>query len=168
MNFLSSLALVLLTLVGYSSGRVLARYKNKIAPGVFDILIITILWVGALMTRLDLGRWLAILVWLMIGGITGFFVSVIIRDGQPTERSVLTGTSPLILAWEGWKNFAQVMGDFQSRVLLIWFYFGIVTPFGLIARFASDPLRLKKNTDNSSWQDFPVQKEKLDDSRKQY
>ena len=168
MNFISALALVLLALVGYSSGRVSARHKFEVAPGLLDIIIITILWAASLWTRNDLGKWWAILVWILIGFVTGFLFSLIIRDGQPTERPKLTATSPLHRAWEAWKNFAQVMGDFQGRVLLIWFYFVIVTPFGLITRFAADPLHLNKNTSDSFWQDFPLKKEQLEDARKQY
>ncbi len=168
MNFLSALALILFTLVGYSSGRILARFRYKVAPGVLDIIIITILWVGALLTRNDLGKWWAILVWLLLGCVAGFLISLILRDGKPTKRPELTASTPLRRAWEAWKNFSQVMGDFQGRVLLIWFYFVIVTPFGLIARFASDPLHLKRSTGNSFWQDFPTQKDQLDDARNQY
>lgn len=168
MNLLSALALLLITLLGYSSGRISARFEYKIAPGLLDILIITLLWVGAILTRDDLGRWWSILVWLLIGAVVGFLFSLIIRDGEPTQRPELTASTPLRRAWEAWKNFAQVMGDFQGRVLLIWFYFVIVTPFGLIARFASDPLHLKRSTGNSFWQDFPTQKDQLDDARKQY
>jgi hypothetical protein len=168
MDILSALASVLLTLVGYSSGRVLARFKYKVTPSVLDIIIITLLWVGVLWTRNDLGKWWAILIWLFIGGIAGFLFSLIVRDGQPTERPTVDATSLFRRVWEGWKNFAQVMGDFQGRVLLIWFYFVIVTPFGLIARFGVDPLHLKENTGNSFWKDFPVKNEQLEVARKQY
>jgi len=168
MNFLSALALILLTLVGYSSGRISARYKFKVIPGVLDIVIITFLWGGALWTRTSLGKGWAILIWFLVGGLIGFLLSILIKDGQATERPALLATSPLSRAWEAWKNFAQVMGDFQGRVLLIWFYFVVVTPFGLIARFTTDPLKLKQAAGNSFWQDFPVQTDQLDDARKQF
>jgi len=46
--------------------------------------------------------------------------------------------------WQAWKRISHKIGNFQSRVLLTVFYFIFVWPFGLAARFFSDPLRIKK------------------------
>ena len=52
--------------------------------------------------------------------------------------------------WERWKTIAQKIGTFQSRVLLIVFYFLILPPFGLGVRLFSDPLRLRRQH-HSQW-----------------
>ncbi len=46
-------------------------------------------------------------------------------------------------AWEGWKRFGKKVGDLQARVLLTFFYFVILAPFGLGVR-AADPLGLRR------------------------
>jgi hypothetical protein len=168
MNFLSALALILLTLVGYSSGRVLARYKYKVAPGLLDILLAAILWIGALWTRGGVGKGWAILIWLLIGGVVGMLVSILLRDGQAVQRPAPVSTRLLGRVWEAWKAFTQVMGDFQGRMLLIWFYFIIVTPFGLLVRLASDPLKLRVGRNSSFWQELPTPQTNIDEARKQF
>ncbi len=49
MEFVSGLALVLLTLVGYSSGAVLGARRKTPVPGLFDLLVVVILWAAALL-----------------------------------------------------------------------------------------------------------------------
>jgi hypothetical protein len=45
--------------------------------------------------------------------------------------------------WEGWKRIAKRIGDIQARVLLILFYFGVLSPFALAVSWGSDPLAIK-------------------------
>jgi hypothetical protein len=52
--------------------------------------------------------------------------------------------------WERWKVIARKIGDFQSRVMLLVFYFVILAPFGVAVRMLSDPLRLRRQ-DLSLW-----------------
>jgi hypothetical protein len=52
--------------------------------------------------------------------------------------------------WERWKSIAHKIGAFQSRVLLNFFYFLILAPFGLGVKLLSDPLRLKRQN-RSHW-----------------
>jgi hypothetical protein len=51
--------------------------------------------------------------------------------------------SALRRLWHTWKRVGQAIGDFIARVILVLFYFTIYLPFGLIVRFAWDPLRMK-------------------------
>ncbi len=48
--------------------------------------------------------------------------------------------------WEQWKRIARRIGDVQARVLLILFYFVILAPFGMVVRWATDPLAIKPGT----------------------
>jgi hypothetical protein len=47
-------------------------------------------------------------------------------------------------AWERFKVIAAIVGDVQGQVLATLFYFTVLVPFGLIARFTGDPLRLRR------------------------
>ena len=44
--------------------------------------------------------------------------------------------------WNGWKRVAHKIGDFQARLLLSVFYFGVLGPFALGMKLCSDPLRV--------------------------
>jgi hypothetical protein len=56
-------------------------------------------------------------------------------------------------AWAAWKALAHKIGNFQARVVLTIFYAVLVAPFGLAARWFSDPLRIKKLPEQ--WLDHP-------------
>lgn len=45
--------------------------------------------------------------------------------------------------WNEWKIAAKYIGDFQSRLLLSVFYFTLLAPFGLLARFFDNSLELR-------------------------
>ena len=47
------------------------------------------------------------------------------------------------LAWGRFNLIGSIIGDVQSRVLVMVFYFTILLPFGLGARLLTDPLGLK-------------------------
>ena len=54
--------------------------------------------------------------------------------------------------WEAWKDIARKIGTFQARVLLTILYGVLVLPFGLMVRWFSDPLRIKKRP--THWLDY--------------
>jgi hypothetical protein len=60
------------------------------------------------------------------------------------------------------------MGNFQSRILLILFYFAIVTPFGLLVRWTSDPLQVRHKGQPSLWTERPASDANLGDARRQF
>lgn len=49
------------------------------------------------------------------------------------------------LAWGRFNLIGSIIGDVQSRVLVMVFYFTILLPFGLGARLLTDPLGLKQS-----------------------
>lgn len=49
-------------------------------------------------------------------------------------------------AWESWKRVARAIGDFQARIILVFFYFVALGPFALVVRWTSDPLAIKSAT----------------------
>ena len=58
---------------------------------------------------------------------------------------------PLQKLWSGWQELAHYIADFQSRVILTFFYFTIALPFGLIGRFLVDPMGLRRGKTGSNW-----------------
>ena len=70
-------------------------------------------------------------------------------------------------AWTRWMKIAQVIGDFQSRVVLSLFYFVIVLPFGLVIRLFGDPLKIRKDR-GSSWTDFDARATTVEKAKRQF
>ena len=68
-------------------------------------------------------------------------------------------------AWQAWKRIAHKIGNFQARVLLTIFYGLVVLPFGLVTRWLSDPLRIKRPPDK--WIDHPDENYDLQWARRQ-
>jgi hypothetical protein len=54
-------------------------------------------------------------------------------------------------AWERFKIIGALVGDGNARAVSLLFYFTVSVPFALIARFFTDPLRIKTNA--SRWLD---------------
>lgn len=48
------------------------------------------------------------------------------------------------LAWDRWVTISKPIGDFNARLLMGFFYFTLLLPFGALSRLFSDRLRLKK------------------------
>lgn len=49
--------------------------------------------------------------------------------------------------WEWWKRVARKIGDFNARVILTLFYCILMTPFAIILKLFTDPLRIKAKTE---------------------
>ena len=175
MEALSYVVLILLTLAGYSggaSGR--AGRGADIKPTVADLGLVALIWAGALYSRisLDINRWLLIVAWVAVAALAGI-VSVWIRG---THRKVAIaseeeGKDPRGLiraAWIRWKNFSKRMGSFQSRVILSFFYFFLISPFALAVKAFSDPLRIKKSSASSHWVPKKEMTDDLEACRRQF
>ena len=74
----------------------------------------------------------------------------------------------LMRFWEGWKEIAEDIGDFQSRLLLTVFYFTVAVPFALLARFVIDPLGLARTPVSSGWRKRQTGDQSLASVRKQF
>jgi hypothetical protein len=155
MAFLSSLALVLLSMVGYSSGVMIAGRNKKITPSLIDIIVLLGLWTIALLTRgwID-NKWLGIGLWILIGiGVGSLFV-LLQRNSYPLEKTwekTSTESRGFKAFWAGWKAYGRRLGNFQSRILLALIYFPIVIPFGILVRLFQDPFLKKTRRSESNW-----------------
>ena len=156
MELISGLALVLLTLVGYSSGAVLGARGRMAVPGLLDLLVVVAMWAVALSTRHPLGKWGAIGVWLVIGLGVGALLARVRASRYPSAPlEGPTGEAPPSFPgrlWRGWKRFSRQMGNYQSRALMAFLYFTVVLPFGLVVTLLDDPLTIKQPPSRSNWQ----------------
>lgn len=171
MDFISKLALVLLTLVGYSMGAVLGSRDKAATPQPLDLGVIVILWVAALASRASLGKWTAIGFWLIASGLVSSGLASLRRNKMPARTRAATfiqKKASLKGFWEAWKGFAEEMGNYQSRVLLTFFYFVVVAPFGLMVRLFGDPLRTKFSDGPSFWVTRAPVGTELDEARRQF
>ncbi len=69
--------------------------------------------------------------------------------------------------WAWWLRTAEVIGNFQSRVVLSLFYFVLVLPFGLAVRLFADPLRIRGRR-QTAWTDFSDRAGTVEEGRKQF
>jgi hypothetical protein len=169
MELLSAIALVLLTLAGYTAGNVNMGKGRKMAPYLPDIIIVTGLWAGALMTRSMIGKWWALLVWLLIGAAVGALHMALRRGYLPPLKKRGAPEDPPKKGFMGaMRDFTAPMGEFQGRILMIFFYFILVTPFGLLARAFSDPLKLGRNREHTFWSPRADAADDIERVRRQY
>ncbi len=168
MNLLSVLALIMLVLVGYSAGvTAVARWK-AVPPAILDLLLVLVILAAAFVLRSALGHWLSVWVWLVAAGVIGGLVTAVRHAQTPRQVPLLPKyNNPFRHLWERWKLFAQDMGNYQGRLLMGFFYFIIVTPFGLGARLISDALHLRPPQTNSAWQEKEAMAHTLEESRQQ-
>lgn len=170
MNFFSGLALILLTLVGYSTGAVIGGRNKMAAPELLDLVVVVVLWALALASRPSLGRWAAIGVWLVGGGLVSFVLAAIRRGKMPVRKVPAPSGSgnQLQRVWGRWKGFAAEMGNYQGRMLLAFFYFVVVTPFGVLIRLLGDPLQTRRSASTSFWVSRSAPNTNLDEARRQF
>lgn len=182
MALLSAIALVLLTMVGYSSGVTLAGHGRHVLPSIWDLLLLGLTWWGAFQLRaaLDARLWGllgGLLLGLMVGAVATAVRLAISRDTPLIPESELPEHAreqrvdePASLPhrlWQRWNAFAARMGAVQGRLLMGFFYFIIVTPFGLVARLLSDPLQRKRPFASSGWSPKEPADRTLEQAREQ-
>ena len=171
MGFLGILALILLTLVGYSSGAIIAGRRKRDPLSLLDLGMAVLFLAMALGTRTVLGKGLAVPIWFVLSGLgSALLTEIRFRDGGAKKvtdpASIEKG--PLQRVWDRWKIFAIDMGNFQGRLLFASFYFLVVTPFGIGVRLFSDPLMVKKGRGVRGWLERSPGSHDLEAGREQF
>jgi hypothetical protein len=173
---LSYIVLVLLSLVGYSGGATGRAGKSPdLKPMVIDLVLVAFIWTAAFYSRLtyDFNKWLLILVWVGISVVVGI-VAVSFRRWPVKDQShegEAEELPPGIFKriWHRWTGFSKRMGSFQSRVMLSFFFFIIVSPAALIIKVLGDPLRIKKKEIlETYWLAKTPSSTELEDYRRQF
>lgn len=175
MNALSYIALVLLSLVGYSGGATgRAGKSTELKPKMIDLVLVLFIWTGAIYSRVtfDFNKWLLILIWLFLSivfGVISVSLSAFTNENRIGPKDVTeTWAMDLKKVWQSWSDFAKRMGGFQSRILLSLFFFGLISPFAIAAKLFSDPLRLKYRKRTSWWTSKEDIKPELEEYRRQF
>jgi hypothetical protein len=182
MEILSAIALILLILVGYSSGVTLASRKQAFLPTILDLVLVTILWVVSFWLRSrGMTHWLLVGVGLLLGLLLGY-AAVTVRLSKvdirylipkselpehARERVETAATGIFRKLWRRWSDFASIMGNVQARLIMGFFYFIFVTPFGLATRILADPLMLKRPNNPSGWVQKQATDTTIDDAKEQ-
>jgi hypothetical protein len=58
--------------------------------------------------------------------------------------------------WARWLVIAHIIGTFQARVVLSFFYFLVVPIFAVLVKMLRDPLELKKRARSTFWIERPA------------
>jgi hypothetical protein len=173
MEILSFIALILLSLVGYSAGAVIiAGNASSLKSHLLDLGFIVLIWGGAIYSRIftDLNKWILVLCWLILGiglGMLSVFLlkhfkKLDIEEKKEDEFQVKGNL------WKKWKNFSLRMGSFQSRIVLSLFFLVFVFPFALITKIFINPLRLNEKKFTSYWDSKKEISRNIDDFRRQF
>lgn len=173
MDKLSFLALIFLSLVGYSAGVVsMASRASVVKPRILDVIMIVIIWVVAICSRIYFGfTWyFAMIVWLLSSTALGIFTSNFGRLPRKRIRMNKGDSHGSFMKgmWSKWKQYSRKLGGFQSRVLLYILYFIVIMPFALVAKIFTDPLRIKSHKKESYWMSSTTDKSDLEQLRKQF
>lgn len=143
MAALRGMMLLLVTVFGYAAGVTSAR--RGAVPGLFDMGIVLSLWLLDLWMAPGIGHWQSVGLGLLAGATAG-----------ATRRLLAPGASaprrPEAIEL-GWRAFMKEIGNYQGRLTLLFVYFVVVSPFALISRASSDPLRLRGSDPGSFWVD---------------
>lgn len=162
---------IFLSLAGYSSGSVNVAKNRLVNPGLFDFVVVIFLWLSVILSRDIFGRWLAILVWICAGILVGAIVTLIRIRLNPqlgqTGRIEAESSKPKGLK-QKWLQFIRNMGNYQTRVLLLFVYFIFLFPFGVGVRLFSDPLATRQSPSESGWGERSAQKASVDEAGRQF
>ena len=125
MEIISYIALVLLSLLGYSAGAVGKAGKfTELKPQIFDLILVVFIWAGAIYLRatLDINKWLSTFSWMIISIIIGIIAitprKLPIEKNSKDKQSKGISKNSRNKTWQGWKEFSNRMGSFQSRMIL--------------------------------------------------
>jgi hypothetical protein len=169
-EILGSIALVLLIVAGYSTGSVIAGKGKKVAPSLLDILIVAISWIIAFSVRFTASKWITLLFWIPFEICAGAFLTWL-RIGQydlgKAEPAAYPSTKPLAKLWHGWKQFANRLGNYSSRIWLAFIYFILMIPFGLLMRLFINPWK-SSQTRGTAWIPKESAKTDLSSARNQF
>jgi hypothetical protein len=175
MDVLSFVALILLSLVGYSGGVVGKAGKLvEVKPQIIDLILLLFLWTGGIFSKftLPMNKWLLVLLWIVLAILLGicraFFGKKTMDVSSAIEGSDDLPSGLLRAFWTKWKFFGHRMGSFQSRILLSFFFFIIVSPFAIAVKWFSDPLQIKRRKQDTHWNTREVEKQDIEQFRRQF
>lgn len=159
MHFLAALAMLLLSLVGYSLGVVLKSGKVGVRkPHALDLVLVVLMWAGIVYSRsqVSFSKWVLFAAWVVAGLLLGLAVTAIKGYSQAERMSVVEPRhekkpSEFINRGKAFRAFSAKIGTFQSQVLLGLLFLIVFAPVALAVRFFSDPLKINRPGRGSLW-----------------
>lgn len=172
MNVLSVLFFMILIMVAYSCGATIIVGRGRAAaPGLADLGGLSLLWILGISTQSALGKGHAMLVWLPTAVLLGSCLTRVRLESLQTQamppETARRGKWWRSI-WEGWKSYATRMGNYQGRMMLAVVYFAVITPWGLIVRFFSDPLQVRSSSTASFWIQREALQADMEESKRQF
>lgn len=176
-----SLGLILVSMVGYSTGCVIALRQRQFVPSLWDLLGVVGVWMVVFGIEEQFGRWSSLAIALLIGIMFGLLVTLarnaasdmapIIPESELPEHAKERITQQQLSVWQrfkrGWASYGERMGNVQGRLLMGFFYFIVVLPFGLISRIGTDALTIKSKPTQSAWVAWNDATSTLDEAQEQ-
>lgn len=175
MGWISYIVLILVSLAGYSGGAVGRAGKNsEPKPSLADLVFIIFIWGGAVYARLALAidKWLLILLCGILSVTIGIavysFKRLDVKTGTGLQEVEKVPAGVVKKIWERWKQFSKRMGSFQSRMILAFLFFLVVSPFALAVKIFSDPLKIRSQSSESYWISRQEMTTDMESHRKQF
>jgi len=161
-HFWTTLAVLLLSLSGYSSGVVLKSGRSGTRkPVSLDLVLVILMWAGVVFSlgRAAFSRWIWLAIWIAAGLALGWIMTAVRGYSEAEQASAVEPRQdkkhPEFKRWKAFREFSFKIGTFQSQIILGFLFligFGIV---GLAVRLFSDPLRIKRSSPGSHWTPKP-------------
>lgn len=166
LELLGVLVVILLTMVSFASGVTLAANRRVYEPGILDLVVVFALWMLFFWLRPQLSRPLLLAAIIGVGIVFGYLLGAVRLARQDSTQMIPSSELPehaqekaktaveanlFKRGWRRWSDFAARMGNIQGRLFMGFFYFLIVTPFGLVAHLFTDPLATKQTPPQSNW-----------------
>jgi hypothetical protein len=154
LRILALIAVILLSLAGYSFGVVIKTGAKAVPKPVLpDLITVAFIWAAALYSRpaVPINPWILPGVWLVIALLIGWAATALFgrpRAAAPESRPVQAEHSRKSAPW---RDFTLKAGTLQSEIILAFFYFLIFAPFALAVKALSDPLDIKLHPRKSYW-----------------
>ena len=175
MKTLSLLVLIFLSMFAYSAGAVSVGKKyEEPKPRLADLFFMLLIWAAAIFSRtaLDWNKWLLTCGWVVLAYLTGRLTSLFrklpVRRAGPASDKPAEPAHRVNKFRPTWKAFSKRSGNFQSRLVLSYFFFLCVTPFGLGVKIFRDPLRLRQGEKTSYWLPKKDTADDVEQSRRQF
>ncbi len=174
MHFWTTLAVLLLSLSGYSAG--VAAKSGRAGtrkPVSLDLVLVIVMWAGVVFSlgRAAFSRWIWLAIWIAAGLVLGWLMTALRGYSEAEQTSAVEPRQdkkhPEFKRWKAFREFSYRIGTFQSQIILAFLYlfgFGIV---GLAVRLLSDPLRIKRSSPGSHWTPKPKAPADLEAFRRQ-
>ena len=167
LNIISYLAIIFLSLFGYSCSVITRSGRRDEQPGILDLFLVLIPILGALITGsvVNINRW-----YLLLASIGAAIILGLVRASIFTRhRSVSIPQKRQIdnTVWSRWLGFSTQAGSFQTRLIMSYVYYFLILFVAIPMKILSDPLEIKNVTKKSYWKSRSSN-EKMEQAVKQY